>query len=152
MVREWTTPTLRRCWQLLMMEGVMPPPPAAVIQSDDLSAFIAEPDVEYVSAMALALEQGHLSKLNNIIAVITPLAMADPAWLRPLNPETIVPHLLRAEGLPVEFLRTEKQLEALAAQEQAAQQAMAAQQASEAVRNMGGVDETAKSAQMLQAS
>lgn len=152
MVREWTTPTLRRAWQLLMQQGVMPPPPPAVIQADDLSAFIAEPDVEYVSAMALALEQGHLSKLNNIIAVITPLAAADPAWLRPLNPDTIVPHLVRAEGLPTDFLRTPSQMEALLAQEQAAQQVAAAQAASQSVRNLGGVDETAKAAEMLQAS
>jgi len=149
MVREWTTPTLRRAWQLLMLQGVMPPPPAAVIQSDDLSKFIAEPDVEYVSAMALALEQGHLSKLNNIIASISPLAAADPAWLRPLNPDTIVPHLIRAEGLPVHFLRTDEQLAEMAQQEQAAQQVAAAQAASQSVRNLGGVEETKKAADML---
>jgi hypothetical protein len=75
-----------------------------------------------------------------------------PAWLRPLNPDTIVPHLVRAEGLPVDFLREPEEMEALAQQDQAAQQAMAAQAASESVRNLGGVDETAKAAALLQAS
>lgn len=149
MTREWTTPTLRRSWQILMLQGAFPPPPAAVIQSDDLSAFIADPDVEYVSAMALALEQGHLGKLNNVLGVLAPFAASDPAWLRALNPETIVPHLIRAEGLPVIFLRTPEQLAALAAAEQ---QAAAAQQAlamTQGVRNLGGVSETKRGLEMI---
>lgn len=149
MVREFHTPVLRRAWQILMAQGAMPPPPAAVLDGDDLGAFIADPEVEYVSAMALALEQSHISGLNEILATISPLAAIDPAWLDFLNPETVGAHLVRSKGLPVIFLRTPEQLAALNQAKQA--QAMAAQaaQASQAVRNLGGVDETAKAAEMV---
>ncbi len=149
MTREWTTPTLRRAWQLLMLQGEMPPPPASVLEEDDLSAFIASPDVEYVSSMALALEQGHLGKLNNILATLAPLAQVDPNWLRVLNPETIVPHLVRAEGLPVIMLRTPEQLAELAQAEDAAAAAQQAAEATLAVRNLGGLQETRQAAEML---
>ena len=150
MTREWQIPTLRRCWQILMEQGEMPPPPRDVIDADDLGAFVADPDVEFVSSMALALEQSHISGLNEIIATVGPLAQIDPAWLRSLNPDTVVPHLVRSKGLPVIFLRTEEQLAALAEREAQAAQMQAAQMASQSVRNMGGVDETAKAADMLQ--
>lgn len=150
MTREWQVPILRRSWQILMQQGGMPPPPADVVATDDLGAFIEDPDVEFVSAMALALEQSHISGLNEIIAVVSPLATLDPAWLRALNPDTIVPHLVRSKGLPTIYLRSEEQLQEMAAQEAAAREMQAAQMASQSVRNMGGVDETAKAAQMMQ--
>jgi hypothetical protein len=149
MVREFHTPILRRCFTLLLMQGEMPPPPPVVIDMDELGAFIADPEVEYVSAMALALEQGHLTGLQDILTVIGPLAAVDPAWLRPFKPEAIAPHLVRAKGLPTSFLRSEEELAAMAEAEAAAAQQMQAAQATEAVRNLGGVDETAKAAEMI---
>jgi hypothetical protein len=101
--------------------------------------------------MALALEQSHISGLNEIIATVGPLAQIDPTWLEFLNPATVGPHLVRAKGLPVIFLRTPEQMEELAQMKAQAAQAQAAQMASQSVRNMGGVDETAKAAEMLQA-
>ncbi|MEO0017252.1 MAG: hypothetical protein RLZZ522_535 [Verrucomicrobiota bacterium] len=150
MVREFHTPVLRRCFALLMEQGEMPPPPAAVLQHDDLGAFIADPDVEYVSAMALALEQSHLSGFNEILSVFSPLAALDPAWLAGLSPERCLEYFIRAKGLPSMISRTPEEMQALAQQAQQAAQAQQAQQATEAVRNLGGVDETAKAAQMLQ--
>jgi hypothetical protein len=150
MVREWQVPILRRGWQILMEQGRMPEPPREVIESDDLGPFIEDPDVEFVSAMAMALEQSHIAGLNEIVAVVSPLASLDPAWLRALNPDTIVPHLVRSKGLPTIYLRSEEQLQELAQQEAAAREMQAAEIASQTVRNVGGVDEAAKAAQMLQ--
>jgi hypothetical protein len=150
MVREWQVPILRRSWQILMEQGRMPEPPREVIELDDLGPFIEDPDVEFVSAMALALEQSHIAGLNEIVAVVSPLAAMDPAWLRALNPDTIVPHLVRSKGLPTIYLRSEEQLQELAQQEAAAREMQAAEMASQTVRNVGGVDEAAKAAQMLQ--
>lgn len=148
MVREFHTPVLRRCFALLMEQGEMPPPPGSVIESDNLGAFIADPEVEYVSAMALALEQTHLSGFNDILNVLMPLAQVDPAWLAFLNPDAIGPHLVRAKGLPSAFLRTEEQMAEMQAQAAQAAQAQQMMQGTEAVRNMGGVDEVAKVAAM----
>lgn len=151
MVREFHTPILRRAWQIGMMQGEFAPPPPEVIEGDDLGAFIADPEVEYVSSMALALEQSHLSGLNDIIQVLTPLAALDPGWIEFLNPATVGPHLLRAKGLPTIFLRSDEELAALAEQKRQAMLAQQAEAAAGAVRNLGGVDETAKAAQMLNA-
>lgn len=149
MTKEKLTPLLRRSFSLCLAQGIMPPPPAAVVQGDDISAFIADPDVEFVSAMALALEQTQMGKLNDLIAVLTPLAQVDPTYLDFLNPDTVGAHLSRAQGLPSIFLRTPEQLEALQQARAQAAQAQQAAQASQAVRNLGGVDETAKAAQLL---
>jgi hypothetical protein len=73
----------------------------------------------------------------------------DPAWLKPFKPEAIAPHRVRAKGLPTSFLRSEEELAAMAEAEAAAAQQMQAAQATEAVRNLGGVDETAKAAEMI---
>lgn len=149
MVREFLTPTLRRCFTLAMQQGVMPPPPASVIQQDDLGAFIADPDVEYVTSMALALEESQLRGFDETLATIAPLAQVDPAWLDPLNPETIVPHLMRAKGLPVSFLRTPEQLAQLAQSRAMQSQAQAALAATQGVKNLGGIDEAQRAAGMM---
>jgi hypothetical protein len=149
MVREFLTPVLRRCFTLALIQGEMPQPPAAVIQGDDLGPFIENPEVEYISAMALALEQSQLAGLNDILTVLSPLAAIDPSWLMPLNPETITPHLLRAKGLPTIFLRTPEQMQQIAAAQAAQAQAQAALTATEGIRNLGGPDQAARAAAML---
>jgi len=149
MVREFHTPILRRCFSLLMLQGEMPPPPAAVIDSDALGAFIADPEVEYVSAMALALEQGHLTGLQDILTVIGPLAQIDPGWLKPLKPEAIAMHLIRSKGLPTAFLRSEEEMAAMAEAEAQAMQQQQALAATEGVRNLGGVEPAGRLADRL---
>lgn len=149
MVREFHTPVLRRCFTLLLQQGEMPPPPPGVIQSDDIGPFIADPEVEYVSAMALALEQSNIAGFSEILQVLTPLAQLDPQWLAFLNPEAIGPYLVIAKGLPTSFLRTPEQMQAMAQAQAQAQQAQQAMLATQAVRNIGGVDEAAKAAQMV---
>jgi len=144
MVREFHTPVLRRAFALLMAQGEFPPPPAAVLGRDAIGAFISDPEVEYVSAMALALEQTHLSGLADILSVLTPLAQIDPAWLDALNPDAIAPHLCRAKGLPAAFLRTDEQLAALRSAQAQAAQAAQAMQAPESVRYLCGITQTHK--------
>lgn len=147
MVREFLTPILRRAFALLLRQGVIPPPPRSIIQTDDLSAFLEEPTVEYISAMALALEQGHLNKFNEILTVLSPYAALDPTVLDWINPATIGPHFARTHGLPTIIQRTPAELDQLnqdRAQQAQAQQAL---QATEAIRNLGGPQETLRAAQ-----
>lgn len=150
MVREFHTPILRRCFSLLMIQGEMPPPPSAVIEGDDFGPFIADPDVEYVSVMAMALEQNQIAKFSDLIQIMAPLSQNDPAWLETLNPEVITPHFVRLQGLPADFNRTDEQIQALKDQQAAQAQAAQAAQATQAVKNLGGVDEAAKAAAMAQ--
>lgn len=148
MVREDQTPTLRRAFSLLLRSGEIPPPPASVFQEDGLGAFIAEPDVEMVSQMALALEQNHLARLNDVLTVLTPIAAADPSVLDFLDTAQLGPALSRFMGLPDSFIRTDEEIaEVQAGRAQAAQQEQALG-ATEAVKNLGGVDQTARLADM----
>ena len=149
MVREFLTPVLRRSFALLVRSGEIPPPPQDVLLRDDLGAYLADPEVDYVSAMALAMEQSHLAGLGDILAITGQLATLDPTFLDSLNPRTLLPHFARAKGLPTILLRTEKQLAELdAARAEAAQQQQAVA-ATEAVRNLGGARETMDAAQQL---
>lgn len=149
MVREFLTPVLRRCFALLVRSGEIPPPPREILQQDDLGAFLADPDVDYVSAMALAMEQSHLSGLADILTVTAPLAQLDPTILDPINPRALLPHFMRAKGIPSILLRNEKQLQELDAARAEQAQAQQALAATEAVRNLGGTDKAMAAAQQL---
>lgn len=148
MVREDQTPTLRRCFALLLRSGEIPPPPAAVYQSDDLGAFIADPDVEMVSQMALALEQNHLARLNDVLTVLGPVAGIDPTVFDYLDTAQIGPSLNRFMGLPEAFIRSPEEIAEVQNARAQAQQAEAMKGATEAVRNLGGVDQAARMADM----
>jgi hypothetical protein len=152
MVREFLTPILRRSFTLLLLQGEMPPPPAEVIEQDSLSAFIADPEVEYVSAMSMALEASHMQSFQDILNTLVPIASLDPSFLQFLNPDTIGASMLRLKGLPTAWLRSEEDLAAL---RQAAAQAAQAQQAvqlSQGVKNLGGIDDATRAARMVEAN
>jgi hypothetical protein len=140
LTREFLTPVLRRCFALLLRQGEFPPPPAEVLQRDELGAYIADPAVDYVSSMALALEQSHLSNFADILSVMSPLAQADPSMFDFIDSDAIGPAFFRLRGLPEAFIRApEKVAEIRNARMQQAQM-MQAQQASETVKNLGGID------------
>lgn len=149
MVREFLTPVLRRSFAVLVRSGEIPPPPPEILQEDDLGAYLADPEVEYVSAMALALEQSHLTGLQDIFTVTQPLALLDPTVFDSIDPAALIPHFFRAKGLPSALLRTPKQLEELNAARAAQAEQQQAMAASEAVRNLGGAQQAMQAAQNL---
>ena len=148
MVREFHTPVLRRCFAMLLEQGEMPPPPKEVLEQDTLGVYISDPEVEYVSSMAMALEQTHLSSFNEVMSILMPLAQVDATFLRFLNPNNIGAYLVRSKGLPSSFIRTEEELaeieaaEAEAAEMQQQQQMLA--EAAKGVKNLGGISEVEK--------
>jgi hypothetical protein len=154
MVREFHTPVLRRCFAMLLEQGEMPPPPREVLEQDTLGVYISDPEVEYVSSMAMALEQTHLSSFNEVMSILMPLAQVDASFLRFLNPNNIGAYLMRSKGLPSSFIRTEEELaaieqaEAEAAEMQQQQQMLA--EAAKGVKNLGGIGEVEKLAQDIE--
>ena len=128
----------------------MPEPPASVIQNDDFGAFIADPEVEYVSTMAMALEQNQLSRFNDLVASLAPLAQQNPEWFARLDPDFITQHFMRLQGLPVRFARDDEQMAAMAAAAQQEAQMQQAQMAAEAVGKAGGIEEVTKAAKAAQ--
>lgn len=149
MIREFHIPVLQRCYALGLQQGIIEMPPQSMIEEDALGAFIADPDVEFVSAFALAMEADNLTSLNAIIQTVAPMAQHDPTWFLPLNPTMIVPALMNQAGLPTSFTRSEEEMQAIVEGQQQQAQAAQAEQLTGAVRNLGGVDEAAKAAEML---
>lgn len=149
MVREDQTPTLRRAFALLLRSGEIPPPPPAVIQEDDLGGFIADPEVEMTSQMALALEQNHLARLGDVLSVLAPVGQADPTVYDYLNTDTLGPALHRYMGLPEVLTRSPENIQAIREARAAQQQQQAALQSTEAVRNLGGPQQAAAALQSL---
>lgn len=136
--KEFLATTLRRCFALLLRQGEFPEPPAEVLQQDDLGAFIADPALEYTSAMALALEQSQLANFADVIAVLSPLAESDPGVFDWIDTDKIGPLFARYKGLPETIVRSPEAIEAIRAARAQAQQAAAAQEAAGTVKNLGG--------------
>lgn len=138
LTREFLIPLLRRSFSILLRQGELPPPPASVIQKDDLGAFIADPGVEFVSSMALALEQSHLANFADCINVFAPLAQTDPGAMDFINVDVVGPAFFRWKGLPEDFIRPQDEIEAVRQSRQQMMQMQAAQQAAGAVNQLGG--------------
>lgn len=138
LTRETTGPLIRRSFALLLRQGELPDPPPSVLMQDDLGAFIADPNVEYTSIMALALEQSQLANFADVLNVLAPVAQADPAVWDFLDTDRIGPAFFRYKGLPESFIRPPKAVAAIRESRAQAQQAAQAEQAAGAVQKLGG--------------
>jgi hypothetical protein len=141
LTREFLVPTLRRAFSLIMRQGEFPEPPRSVIQSDDSGPFIANPDVEFVSAMALALEQSHLGNFADVTTVLAPFTATDPGALDFIDIDRAGPALFRYKGLPADFIRSPEAIDAIRQGRAAAAQMQQAQQAAGAVKDLGGPEQ-----------
>lgn len=135
LIREFQGPLLKRSFNILLRQGAFPPPPPSVIQSGDLNNFIAAPDVEYTSSMALALEQSQLANFADCLSVLAPLAEIDPTIFDALDTDKILPAFFRYKGLPETFIRNQKDISEI---REARAEAQQAQQAAAAVQAAGG--------------
>lgn len=138
LTREGTGPQITRSFALLLQQGEIPPPPRAVLMEDDLGAFIADPEVEYTSAMALALEQSQLANFADVMGVLAPLAEQDPGVYDFIDTDRIGAEFMRYKGLPEEFIRTPEAVAAMREARAQAAQMQQAEQAAGAVQKLGG--------------
>jgi len=150
MIREFHVPVLQRSYAIGLLQGEIEMPPPAMIEQDALGAFIADPEIDFVSAFALTLESDNLANLNAIIATVAPMAASDPSWFLPFKPETIVGSLMRQKNLPDNFTRSEEEMAAIQQAQQQAAQMQQLQEGTQAVRNLGGVDETRKGLELVE--
>ncbi|BCU77965.1 portal protein [Luteolibacter sp. LG18] len=140
LTREFLVPLLRRAFSILLRQGEFPAPPAAVVMRDELGAYVGDPAVEFVSSMALALEQSHLGNLRDCLSVLQPFMAQDPAVVDFIDVDRVGPALFRAKGLPEEFIRPAKEVEKLRAARAQAQQMAQAREAAGAVKDLGGAE------------
>jgi hypothetical protein len=147
-VTELTTPVILRVYSILAQQpGALPLPPKDVILQDGEGAFLPDPEVRYVSPLALAITQNQLTGLPSVIAQMAEIAQFAPDALDSINTEAIYPHLARANALPESFIRTEEQIAEIKAQRAQAQQMQQAEQAASAIGKAGGAEGLAALAQ-----
>lgn len=141
LVREFLDPIIRRSFAILLRQGAFPTPPAVVLQDGELSRFIEEPQVEYTSTMALALEQSQLANFADCVNTLAPIAQTDPGVFDFLDSDQIGPAFFRYKGLPENFVRTPEAIAQIRQARAQAQQAAAAKEAAQAIGAMGGARE-----------
>lgn len=124
---EIFTPCLRRVFHILNKRGKFPPPPLAAVKADQQGFFIPQPQVIYVSKLALAIKTMQNTSFMSLMEAITPMVAADPTLMRFIDGKRVIQGLSRNFGVPQEWLATEaeiKESEAAMAQQQEMQDAM----------------------------
>ena len=147
-VIEMLSPIILRAYAILARQpGALPPPPPEVFMQDSAGAYLPDPEIRYISPLALAISQTQVAGLPSVLSTLQLIGQVDPTVYDSVNTENIFPELARAQGLPEKFIRTPEEVAAL---QQARAQAQQAQQATEAVSQIGGMDGVEKAAKMLQ--
>lgn len=152
------TQLLRRTLALALRAGMITPPPASFMQQqEDGSWGMRDPEIAYNSRLARTLE---LSEVNGLIQAVQTLApfAGDQGINSPvydsLDINRAAASIFNANGVSHSVMSTAQELAAKnnARIQQAEQQqaAAAAQTVTESVRNLGGVNEAQKAAELLQ--
>jgi hypothetical protein len=109
---ELLTPMLRSVFGILIRGGKFPPPPSDAIVMDEFGQpTLPEPDISYVSKVALALRAMHNLSLartmerNAIIAQVRPEVLDNFKW------DVITRETARNDGLPSDWLADEVDVE-----------------------------------------
>jgi hypothetical protein len=144
-VTELLTPIILRSYAILAQQpGALPTPPPSVIRSGN-GAFIPDPEVSFVSPLALAMQQNQFSALPSVLEMVGMAAQFDPSAADSFSAAELFPALARAHNLPEVLIRTPEEIaerrEAAAQAQQAQQmQAMAssAKDLGAAIGNVGG--------------
>lgn len=138
-VNELTTPVIIRAYSLLAQQpGALPPPPPDVILQDASGPFLPDPEVKYVSPLALAITDNQVSGLPAVIGQMLQIASVDPTAMDSVATENIFPALARANALPETFIRTPEQIAQIQQARQQSQQMAAAEQAANGIQKLGG--------------
>jgi hypothetical protein len=109
---ELLTPMLRSVFGILIRGGKFPPPPSDAIIMDEMGQpMLPEPEISYVSKVALALRAMHNLSLartmerNAVIAQVRPEVLDNFKW------DVITRETARNDGLPSDWLAEEVDVE-----------------------------------------
>jgi len=146
LITEKLTPLLRRLFNLAAENGLLPePPPEAIAKLENGIATIPDPGVAYSSRLALAIKQLRNIGFERQMEGDMMLAQFRPDVLDNYNFDLITRDRARNNGMPVEWILAEDQVKAIRDQRAEAQQAQmqmeALQAGSQAVKNVGGVQQ-----------
>lgn len=144
LVSEMLDPILSRLFGVLLRAGLFGPPPASVTGlMGGKRAGVAAPSVLYKNRIMLAMQERANGSLMGYIQFAQPLLQMFPDAADGLNLPVIMRESARNAGLPEDWLRSQKDTEAIQAQRaqaaQAAQQMAMAEQAAGVAATAGKV-------------
>lgn len=119
-------PQIEREFDLLMWQGLIPPPPPALVEAG------ASYKVEYDAPLNRAMRSDEAAGTMRTFQWAAEIAAQtqDPSVMDYFDTDAIIPELLQINGAPFRFLRDPKEV---AARRQSRQQAQAAQQLTQAL-------------------
>jgi hypothetical protein len=142
LVSEMLDPILNRVFGVLLRAGILGTPPDSVMSAlNGQRTGVASPVMLYKNKIMLAMQARQNGSLMEFIQLAAPLMQAYPQAIDALNLPVIVRESARNSGLPEGWIRSVKDIAAMAAARAEAvaqqQQLAAAEQGSKVMANMG---------------
>lgn len=133
-------PMIEREFDLLMWQGLIPPPPMAIIEAG------AEYVVEYDAPLNRAMKSEEAAGIIRTMQIAAELAAQtqDPSVMDFFDTDTIIPEVAQIQGAPFRFFRDQAAVEAIRANRQ---QGMAAQQMVQALPGIAALTKAGQEAQ-----
>lgn len=151
LINELDTPSLLRAFSVLLQNGVYPePPPQLLTDNGDGSATLDNPEVIYLSRLALAIQAHEIASFDALLQRAQTLAAIDPAlaaqFIKPVDLERAARGVARNLGIPVSWQRTPDEVAQInQAESDAAEQAAMANQAPQLARAAKDIDSVSPS-------
>lgn len=140
---ELITPLLQRAFGICSRAGKFPPPPMELAEEGPDGLFIPDPSVAYNSRVALAIKALQNTAFFRTMEINGPLAQLHPEIMDNYDLDKISRDTSRNDGLPADWMRDKDVVEELRAgrakAREEAQQQQQMLEASQAVKNVSGV-------------
>jgi len=141
---ELLQPLLKRAFAEALRGGLFEKPPLALFEKGPSGWVMDDPEIAFTSRLAQALDMQETNGLLRTFETLAPMAQLDPGVFDFIDSSKVGPAIARSLGVSASIMLAEEDIEAKKqARAQAAQAAAAmesAQMASQAVRNVGGVE------------
>lgn len=145
---ELLIPILKRAFSELLRNGKFPDPPKELFTRTENGWEMDDPDIEFSSRLALALQLNETNAISQTIDVLAPIAQFDPGVFDFIDTAKAGPMIGRSLGISADVMRSADEIARIQQGRMEAQQAEAeaaqAQQLSGAVKNMGGMQQMQK--------
>jgi hypothetical protein len=103
---EMFGPILRRVFALLLRQGFFPPPPQQAVRQNYRGAWeVPDPNVRYISRLALALKSHHRAGFTRLMGMMGPMIQAKPELLDILDTDKVFRDLAYDDDLRPTWLR-----------------------------------------------
>lgn len=141
---ELLQPILKRAFVECLRAGIFDQPPLELFEKGPAGWTMDDPEIAFTSRLAQALDMQETNALLQTFETLAPMAQLDPGVFDFVDTAKVGPQIARSLGVSATVLLSEEEIKGKqAARAQAAQAAAAmesAQMASQAVRNVGGVE------------